>query len=1110
MIVKNPIQQIGMIPAGVKQTDNIVVCSNKSYIAYASFFTAYIFEQDTFRFNKYISSLNTTIRTICLNQKNNEYFAISFENKTVIVYNIVTQEKIAEINTPFVIDIMDWIPDGNLIVGFDEHSMIFFNPFIENPELHRLNLFLPSVHTFKNIQVKNQNIFILGCGEKSLMWVEMHSSKFEFFSGDGLLTAIDFDPFNQSNCMTAWSSGTIIVFDVTNGLEQVHKTSTDAKISAAAFISSPPGHFITASAESGVISLWTSLSADPIERIVIGDLGIKEIRRATGDNIIFTFRDGLIIVYDFAKRCSLWENYAGHSNTIFDVRFHPTNEDILLSCSAEGTICSWDIDSFQQIDRIYDQRNIFACMEVSPGGGYVVCGTTNGFIVVFSLKTLMATCKKPIFENDVVGLLSCSKLQPELILASSKGGKTILYDINNGAEIWNFNRAAEENGYCGDFSIHKENMFAIGSSNGKFYIYDNKNLKPYSSKNRSDIIQIKWSPHDDNVIITTDKEGKIIVWHVYDDSKFSSTTIPDYFGHSIRIIFHPSITWLAASSCKDGYINIFDIRSGTTLASIAGHYHHIYGLTFSEKRPFILVTSSRDTTIKMWDISNLLIETQIPKILFNKSDYSLSISIFKPLQYLTEFVNIVGRLSDDGNKMKVTPKTGEMIHVLDSVRVAGNKIKHMLSASPRETSLIKKAIKSRKRMVNAASLALLSGNPKKYCELMFAAGEYDKAVAAAPSVSVDFWQNMIKERIKLFESPSEQITYNIILRQYNDAIDLLNQENDFYGAFLLSASTKNPEKVFTKVKTHQTHKKTDEDEENAKTDNSYVDLVFNSKEKLFEYEIASKIAHNFISKYQLYRAASSFLTIGDVRNAICFLQQNGELFSAVFLANKFNLLTKKMAIILVNISEDAWNLLPSDLRKYTSPLIKNNKEKFRFDDNLVSHPTSKQMMQLLLEYQDYKEAIRVGIDFLLKELQKTIWDYNEISETLDVFEVIHTDYFTESQRKILNSLEFYIALFRCYWKGFFEIHSLLYNIGLKLANEESLSWLSNNFNYMKWLFENNTYSFKTITIAPSYYNMLPFETYTFDGKTFTRDFLLKWKNVTSFSPTGSTKRFYVL
>ena len=52
MIVKNPIQQIGMIPAGVKQTDNIVVCSNKLYIAYASFFTAYIFEQDTFRFNK--------------------------------------------------------------------------------------------------------------------------------------------------------------------------------------------------------------------------------------------------------------------------------------------------------------------------------------------------------------------------------------------------------------------------------------------------------------------------------------------------------------------------------------------------------------------------------------------------------------------------------------------------------------------------------------------------------------------------------------------------------------------------------------------------------------------------------------------------------------------------------------------------------------------------------------------------------------------------------------------------------------------------------------------------------------------------------------------------
>lgn len=39
-------------------------------------------------------------------------------------------------------------------------------------------------------------------------------------------------------------------------------------------------------------------------------------------------------------------------------------------------------------------------------------------------------------------------------------------------------------------------------------------------------------------------------------------------------------------------------------------------------------------------------------------------------------------------------------------------------------------------------MSLRSGNVKEYCEIQFELGDYNKALAFAPSVSIEYWQEL--------------------------------------------------------------------------------------------------------------------------------------------------------------------------------------------------------------------------------------------------------------------------------------------------------------------------------------------------------------------------------
>lgn len=68
----------------------------------------------------------------------------------------------------------------------------------------------------------------------------------------------------------------------------------------------------------------------------------------------------------------------------------------------------------------------------------------------------------------------------------------------------------------------------------------------------------------------------------------------------------PEIAWCLLSGAWDGLIKLWDIRTGHCMFTITDHNADVYGITFHPERPFLFASCSRDTTIRLFLIDNIV------------------------------------------------------------------------------------------------------------------------------------------------------------------------------------------------------------------------------------------------------------------------------------------------------------------------------------------------------------------------------------------------------------------------------------------------------------------------------------------------------------------------
>lgn len=99
---------------------------------------------------------------------------------------------------------------------------------------------------------------------------------------------------------------------------------------------------------------------------------------------------------------------------------------------------------------------------------------------------------------------------------------------------------------------------------------------------------------------------------------------------------------------------------------------------------------------------------------------------------------------------------------------------------------------------DAADVRMKLGQVKKYCDTLCSLGEWDKALAVAPALGLDYWRSLIKRYGKRVQTDSELsqvaahrhalVPLMLAAGDVASAVDVLVEESDLENAYLVAVS----------------------------------------------------------------------------------------------------------------------------------------------------------------------------------------------------------------------------------------------------------------------------------------------------------------------------------
>lgn len=87
----------------------------------------------------------------------------------------------------------------------------------------------------------------------------------------------------------------------------------------------------------------------------------------------------------------LWRTCGGHTETIFDCAFSPRNRNCLATCSFDGSVCLWNVQSLQCELIMKGHDAVLYSLAWAPDGDFLAASDNKGCIQFFDTRRGQAT-----------------------------------------------------------------------------------------------------------------------------------------------------------------------------------------------------------------------------------------------------------------------------------------------------------------------------------------------------------------------------------------------------------------------------------------------------------------------------------------------------------------------------------------------------------------------------------------------------------------------------------------------------------------------------------------------------------------------------------------------
>jgi hypothetical protein len=472
------------------------------------------------------------------------------------------------------------------------------------------------------------------------------------------------------------------------------------------------------------------------------------------------------------------------------------------------------------------------------------------------MKTKAIVIQEQLHSQSIIGV-AWSPHDPNLIATASGDSTSCLYDISKKK----VQTIIKVKGKLKRIRwSQKSAVIAIGCDDGSLYVRREGGAYRIMEGSRSPLFDVAYNPFNDQIVASTDDSGQILVFNL---ETGSVNVWPGHNGPGRAVVWCPVLEYMLFSGGYDGRVNVWDVRTKTRLVSIEAHSSHIYSLAIHPNHPMLLATVSRDETVRLWSIDRYLPRLKIEAVL---SGNRFAIEKFCPFEGASSLTKLVHRLLRDG--VRCSFGDGDQCHVNDVVKVAQKRVAQITASVPRDSDTLSRAPTARRNLVDAADLSLKSGDVKRYCELLFIAGEHDRALSAAPAVSFNFWQGLMTMRSDMLKGSEMSAQFALIAGRPELAVERLAALREFDAAALVVAALRETEFV-PRTKSRRI--------ETPKTARPFCQRDFDDPADLSAYRVASIQAKKHIEQGRPLRAAAALLAVGDVASAACALLHCGEL-----------------------------------------------------------------------------------------------------------------------------------------------------------------------------------------------------------------------------------------
>ncbi len=213
-----------------------------------------------------------------------------------------------------------------------------------------------------------------------------------------------------------------------------------------AWVNDMSGDFVTCTDKVGAIRVWAASQKTHKAVLKVGATGIRSISGfgSRPELFLIGFKDGAMGIYDLKKRRLVWQIEAGHTETIFDVRFKPNNCNLLATSSFDGLVKIWDMSTMKVAANLSQQHvkgatpeeaeNVRIIYSVSwaPGDDTrLATSNANGEVIIWDYVKNKVLCKIQPGSAGQISRVEWHPLMREILACGSVDSKAFVLKLTD-------------------------------------------------------------------------------------------------------------------------------------------------------------------------------------------------------------------------------------------------------------------------------------------------------------------------------------------------------------------------------------------------------------------------------------------------------------------------------------------------------------------------------------------------------------------------------------------------------------------------------------------------------------------------------------------------------